>query len=509
MPSTTKILKNSSENKEDVSHSGDNFNFLNRYVGISNYGKDIESKTPLVGKKLFDDNFNNNKGENSRNESHEHNKSKRGILYEINNDNMYIGSLNISDAEQNKANTEVKQYKFLIDNYINNMMNIDVKNNIDGKNLCEVPSLFQINENDLENLESSTERIDNIKSSFNDNTIENNQYLGNSKGTTSGNYDPHEELSQRSTLKQIDFDSARNQIAEEKQNTTITKFVANIDLNYQTNLDSLAKRRKRRQDEIYEDDYDECKKNIDFIDSSHIKETPNISNASNFKTYGDWELIKNNGKQFTRFVQSDSDQNISQVPVKEVWIDEYYNAHNERINYLKELREPVSHDEVQVILEYEIVNDSNLEVSAIELKPSVKLDNSEEQEDNDSSEMSSDIRNDSMFELFNKSSSNNTNKCLERPISNLELNPHQKYNEAMIEIDNFGTFNDIKVHKTTFINDPKHALENTRNKAKYELASNFNSHTIQWDDRKSVKNNKYEMRKRSLSKNKSSAESKK
>ena len=50
MPSTTKILKTGSENKEDVSNSGDNFNFLNRYVGLSNFGKENESKTPLVGK---------------------------------------------------------------------------------------------------------------------------------------------------------------------------------------------------------------------------------------------------------------------------------------------------------------------------------------------------------------------------------------------------------------------------------------------------------------------------
>lgn len=257
MPSTTKILKTGSENKDDVSHSGDNFNFLNRYVGASNYGKD-ESKTPLVGKKLFDENFNSNKGENSRNESRDNNQSKRGILYDYNNVNMYIENLNISDVEQNKPSTEFKQNKFMNDNCTHNKINLDSKTSLEFNN-CEIPSLFQINENDLENYESSTERFENIKSSFNDNTVDKNHYFSNSKGITSNNVDSREDTSQRSTVKhfQSELDSERDPVADEKQNTTISKFIANIDLNYQTNIDSYAKRRKRRQDEIYEDDYDE------------------------------------------------------------------------------------------------------------------------------------------------------------------------------------------------------------------------------------------------------------
>lgn len=206
-------------------------------------------------------------------------------------------------------------------------------------------------------------------------------------------------------------------------------------------------------------------------------------------------------------MRSDSDQTANQVPVKEVSINEFYNANDERVNKLTDFKEPVSHDEVQVVLEYEITNESNMEVSAIELKPSVKLDNSEDSDDNGTSEMSSDIRNDSMFDLFNKSSSNNTNKCLERPVSNFALNPYQKYNQAMLDIDTYNALDDITIHKTTFINNPKHNIENTRNKANYDFATKFNSHTIQCDDRKTAKNVKYEMRKRSLSKNKPSADS--
>ena len=84
-----------------------------------------------------------------------------------------------------------------------------------------------------------------------------------------------------------------------------------------------------------------------------------------------------------------------------------------------------------------------MEVSAIELKPSVRLDSSNDQ-DNNTSEMSSDIRNDSMFELFNRSNANNSNNIIDRPISNLEANLIQ-YNQIVTGIEKFKTFNDVPI----------------------------------------------------------------
>ena len=128
---------------------------------------------------------------------------------------------------------------------------------------------------------------------------------------------------------------------EEKQNTTITKFIANIDYKYQTNLASDAKRRKRREEEIYEDDFNGWKKVIDFIDASQIKETPNISNASNFKSYGNNENDSGkHWKKFIRHIRTGSDQINAPIPVKEVCINEYYNNYNDRISNLKNLWEP-------------------------------------------------------------------------------------------------------------------------------------------------------------------------
>jgi len=112
----------------------------------------------------------------------------------------------------------------------------------------------------------------------------------------------------------------------------------------------------------------------------------------------------------------------------------------------------------------------------------MRLDTSETQIDDKSdnlSEMSSDIKDSSMIEIFNRNIVDDKDQVKQTKMSVLEVEILQS-NPSMIEINKFKTFNDEKSHKRTIIeNSSRTKLINTRNKSKDNIDSNFNSHTIQ------------------------------
>ena len=152
--------------------------------------------------------------------------------------------------------------------------------------------------------------------------------------------------------------------------------------------------------------------NIDFKNSSHIKETPNISSASNMKSYARFDsesgTYKHN-KKFTRHTRDGSIFDNDNVPVKEVCAKDYRNSHHDPvIANLKSFYEP-NNEQDQVVIEYENIETNSDMVSPIEIQPSVRLDESysksgksEWSDSNADSEMSSDIKNDSMVQLFDQ-----------------------------------------------------------------------------------------------------------
>ena len=277
-PLLSQISNRKSNETIEIARSDENFTFHKR-SNCTNEEKDLQSRTPLAGRKLFDDHSSSIE-EKSKYESQEQNKSKRGILYDWNQENLYIVNLNISDAEQRKLLSDTKKYKDLAEIDNGDILNLEVNN------FLEAPNLFQISENDQENIESSTERAENLKSSFVNN--DSKQIPSNFNEFYSNNFVSRESTSKRSGLKwrsSVKESSRYSNFDEDHENTTISKFLANIEIKYTTNNSTATKRKKIREDQVYEDDYDECKKIIDFKDASNIKETPNISSSSNIKNY--------------------------------------------------------------------------------------------------------------------------------------------------------------------------------------------------------------------------------
>ena len=199
--------------------------------------------------------------------------------------------------------------------------------------------------------------------------------------------------------------------------------------------------------------------NIDFKNSSHIKETPNISSASNMKSYARFDsesgTYKHN-KKFTRHTRDGSIFDNDNVPVKEVYAKDYCNSHHDPvIANLKSFYEP-NNEQDQVVIEYENIEDNSNMVSPIEIQPSVRLDESyskSKNSDNDlESEMSSDIKNDSMVELFDQNHWKNFNvKALKISSSKLEMNDLPKTSPSLSEANKFKTFNESKTSKNTII----------------------------------------------------------
>ena len=467
LPSTGQMIKTRSNALEDVALSGDNYTFQRRTNSSGNEGKETNSKTPLIGRKLFD-NPSPLKEESSNNESREHNKSKRGLLYDTSDNNMYIENLNISDIEQRRLLSDAKKYKDLEEIENRNALQLEFNNFLDEH------SLFQINENEQENVDSSTEKIDNIKSSFVDNQCE-SKILPLNNEFSASNFVSRESGSKMSGLKWRSFvkESSKYSNAEEDhENTTISKFLANIDWKYQTNNSTAAKRKKLREEQIYEDNYDECKKIIDFKDASNIKETPNISNASNIKNYGTNENEKSNDSKFlSRHSRSRSIIRDNPVPIKEVWI---YDTQNYKYNTDDQVETKNSNIDQndQILIESERNNSKN---SIIEFKPSSKFIDFDNQID---------IQISNSSKINNNMKSNAINSYTDWTISKSDINPIRKHSPSMIEINKFNTLSDLSIRKTTFIGDSKWKLLKTRNHMNYEIISKFNTHKASFEDSK-------------------------
>jgi len=242
MPSTTQFLKALSENKNNSNQSIDKYNFLNKNIG-TNELKENKSKTPYSGRNLFDDSL-SSKEEISQNETGPHNKSQRGLLYEHNKENMYIGNLIIKDDEIKVKSADTNKY----DNALAEVKNRKHLNseiiNIKIQDTSKDGSLFQINENDLENLESSTEILKDLTSDRKNEC--NKPKLSNfiedrpskpifSRDNTSSKkaaYNSRSSIKESLRYSEMDMD---------KEQSTLSKFIANIDFKYQINENTQAK----------------------------------------------------------------------------------------------------------------------------------------------------------------------------------------------------------------------------------------------------------------------------
>lgn len=258
------------------------------------------------------------------------------------------------------------------------------------------------------------------------------------------------------------------------------------------------------------DNYDTCKKLLDFKNLSHCKDTPNISSASNIKSYARYDSetgTNRESKKFTRHTRGNSIFDTDYVPVKEVCVYDY-NYDDPMITNLKSFYEPAQTDKDQVVIEYEDA-DEDLETSPMELQPSIRLEKSktknESPEDKDDSDMSSDIRNDSMIAMFDEGQNYYVQKYMNRPHSKIDTHDLPKTSPSMIELNKFKTFYDYKTNKNTMIeklptsNNTKFPLQKSD-----QLISKFTSHTIECQDKSKGKSSNTQLnRKRSLSKKES------
>lgn len=161
-----------------------------------------------------------------------------------------------------------------------------------------------------------------------------------------------------------------------------------------------------------------------------------------------------------------------------------------------------------MVLEYE--NNSLAHDSPAEMQPSVRIDKSYGKTsrtitmNSPDSEMSSDVKDSSMMEIFNQEA---FNRDIDEFRPNSTLDNHHTVNShpsSMIETAKFRTFNDVSIHTRTIIEPTKkNKVLNTRNKSKNFLNEKFNSHTIQCDPANKRKVN-INSRKRSVSRKEAS-----
>jgi len=277
------------------------------------------------------------------------NKSRRGLLYEQNKENMFIDNLMINDNMLKQSLTEVKTAPCLLNFDDRKLLNIEIRNKLDFQDSCKESFLYQINENELENQESSIEKPMELDEPSKDNE-------GRSKLTSFVEDGPKRPVfprgstslknSHQRSLSSIKESFRYSNIEEERENTTISKFIHNVDMKYQTNNSEIRRKIEAKED-AYIDDYDECKKNIDFRELSNLRGTPNISNASNMKSYGKYDS-ESNGKcrKFTRHTREGSIFDTENIPVKEVCMYKIRDMDSDKINTLKSFYEPNNNDDV-------------------------------------------------------------------------------------------------------------------------------------------------------------------
>lgn len=317
LPSTTH-LKEKSTTKSDSSLGLISRDFLSKNLGASNFDK-------------IDENKNHSNGDIIR-------KPRRGIQFDDNKENRFINNLIIDEESNRKSFTEIKRQREFEQLDDRNLINIEIRKELDFNETDDW--LDKIEENELENLESSTERLgdfEDIKepeiktntklSNFMDNQPQTNLFSKENSWNKG-----HHHRSNSSFKESVRYSATE----EDNIGSTLTKFIDNADLKYTTNNSEIRKR-QLAEEKYYEEDVDGVKKLIDFQNLSHLKDTPNISNASNLKSYGryDSESNKINGKKFTRHTRGNSIFDSEGIPVKEVCIYDYNEIEEDRIKNLK------------------------------------------------------------------------------------------------------------------------------------------------------------------------------
>ena len=250
---TMSIQWNNSINKESSSNNQ-----------IVEDNKEMHENTPVSVRKTLNHSLSSKSSKNIR--SNDHNRSQRGLPFDFNKENMYIDNLVINDEDSKVKSADINKYSVLTDiqgwkHLSNEIINIKIQDtNKDA-------DLFQINENELEHLESSSENIHNLQHSDTKNDSNKPQitsYVDDMpiKPVTAG-------CSRENTSSKKNFYSSNSSIKEslrystiedDIQPTTLTKFISNIDLKFQTNqINTRTQNYKTRQEDAYLDDYDGCK----------------------------------------------------------------------------------------------------------------------------------------------------------------------------------------------------------------------------------------------------------
>jgi hypothetical protein len=368
--------------------------FIGKGIEFSKIEQETEIKSPMVENDIFDHSLYEEK---NKDESQVLNKSRRGLLFEQNKENIFIGNLVINDNINNK------------------------KPSVDFEQFSNRKLLMESNSGKKESLRYSN--------------------------------------------------------FEEREQSTISKFISNVDFKYTTN-DSDIKRRKVISDNAYIEDYDEWKKIINF---SYSKETPNISCASNLKSYGKYDSTSRwKGRKFIRHTREGSLADSEGIPVKEVNVYDMSEYDSARISNLKSFWEP-KHNSDDVVVEYENVEGTHLEMSPIELQPSIRHDQSQDKseslEDNEDnmSEMSSDIKDSSMMDIFKGSIFHDKDAVRQKQLSILEIDA-TKSNPSIVETSKLKSFKEPTPKKASLSKNWNRAYIDQTS----DLSSKFNSHTIQW-----------------------------
>ena len=168
--------------------------------------------------------------------------------------------------------------------------------------------------------------------------------------------------------------------------------------------------------------------------------------------------------KFAKHSRSKSIVHDDQVPVKEVWM--YDIKHDTYIsNDIWENKLPSENNEDQVLTESENINRCNMPI--IKFKPSSKFIDCDQQDCNKISIKLNQRQSTEQEKSINKEKLFN---------ENIDINYTRKNSPSMIEMNKFNTFNDLSIHKTTFIGDSKWRLLKTRNQKNYEIISKFNTH---------------------------------
>lgn len=167
--SFSKLLKLSSELqsnslecfKSSTENPSSTFNYL-KTSPINSGASEKSDATPLsIRKSVNEESL--LKSKTSKLESDQNNRSQRGLLYDFNNENLYIENFNMKDVDTMLKSADAGKSSRVLDMFNCKRLNNEIIN-IKIQDTSKDGQLFQINENELEQLESSTENLPNFLS---------------------------------------------------------------------------------------------------------------------------------------------------------------------------------------------------------------------------------------------------------------------------------------------------------------------------------------------------------